>query len=181
VTRLAPPHGSRIDRSRPVTFTFEGRRCQGFEGDTIASALAASGQWVLSRSFKYHRPRGVFSMTGAEANTLVQVESEPNLSADLTPISEGMVVTAQNVSGTLARDRSAILDRLGRFMPVGFYYRTFIGPTRKSALRPVWAWSIWRPGRRALTRPISIATFWWSAVALQACRPPSQRHRPGWM
>jgi len=143
VNRLAPPFGSRIDRTRPVAFTFEGRRYDGFEGDTIASALAASGQWVLSRSFKYHRPRGVFSMAGAEANTLVQVESEPNLAADLTPIAEGMVVIAQNVSGTLARDRGAILDRLGRFMPVGFYYRTFMGPTRKAWLK----W--WEPLIRA--------------------------------
>ncbi|MEZ5778607.1 MAG: 2Fe-2S iron-sulfur cluster-binding protein [Paracoccaceae bacterium] len=143
MTRLDPPFGRRIDRSRPVAFTFEGQRYDGYEGDTIASALAASGQWMLSRSFKYHRPRGVFSMTGAEANTLVQVGSEPNLAADMTPLRNGMIVTAQNFKGSLARDRDAILDRLGRFMPVGFYYRTFMGPGRKAWLK----W--WEPLIRA--------------------------------
>jgi sarcosine oxidase subunit alpha len=139
MTRLPAPFGSRIDRSRPIRFSFEGKPFQGFHGDCIASALAASGQWMLSRSFKYHRPRGVFSMAGAEANTLVQLPSEPNAQADLTPIREGLAVTAQNVSGSLERDRDSAMDRLGGFLPVGFYYRTFIGPTRRSWLR------LWEP------------------------------------
>jgi sarcosine oxidase subunit alpha len=130
MSRLPEPFGSRIDRSRCVHFSFEGRPFEGFEGDCIASALAASGQWVLSRSFKYHRPRGVMSMTGADANSLVQLPSDPNVAADLTPIREGLRVTAQNVNGSLERDRDAIIDRFGRFLPVGFYYRTFMGPGR---------------------------------------------------
>ncbi|RUX67870.1 FAD-dependent oxidoreductase, partial [Mesorhizobium sp. M7A.F.Ca.CA.004.05.1.1] len=132
MNRLAEPWGSRIDRSRPIRFTFEGKNFEGYAGDSIASALAASGQWVLSRSFKYHRPRGILSMTGADANTLVQLPFEPNVAADRTPISEGLRISAQNVNGTLERDRDAIIDRLGRFMPVGFYYRTFMGPRRDS-------------------------------------------------
>lgn len=132
MNRLAEPWGSRIDRSRPIRFTFEGKNFEGYAGDSIASALAASGQWVLSRSFKYHRPRGILSMTGADANTLVQLPFEPNVAADRTPISEGLRISTQNVNGTLERDRDAIIDRLGRFMPVGFYYRTFMGPRRDS-------------------------------------------------
>jgi sarcosine oxidase, subunit alpha len=139
MNRLAPPLGSRIDRGRPLRFTFEGRSYEGFEGDCIASALAAADQWILSRSFKYHRPRGVMSMAGAEANTLVQLPSEPNVAADLTPVRDGMAVTAQNVNGSLENDRDAVLDRLGRFMPVGFYYRTFMGPTRQAWLK------VWEP------------------------------------
>ncbi|MBM3584357.1 MAG: FAD-dependent oxidoreductase [Alphaproteobacteria bacterium] len=139
MTRLPAPFGSRIDRARTVAFTFEGRRVEGFAGDTIASALAAHGQWMLSRSFKYHRPRGVMSMAGHEANTLVRVGREPNVQADLTPIAEGMVVTAQNVAGSLAADRDAVIDRFGRFLPVGFYYRTFMGPTRDAWQR------LWEP------------------------------------
>ncbi|MBZ9894507.1 MULTISPECIES: 2Fe-2S iron-sulfur cluster-binding protein [unclassified Mesorhizobium] len=135
MTRLAAPYGSRIDRTQPMRFTFEGKSYEGFAGDCIASALAASDQWVLSRSFKYHRPRGIMTMAGAEANTLVQLPSEANVPADLTPIWEGMTVTAQNVNGSLRNDRDAIMDRLGRFMPVGFYYRTFMGPTQDSWLR----------------------------------------------
>ena len=133
--RLPAPWGSRIDRRRPLRFAFEGRSYDGFEGDCIASALAASGQWMLSRSFKYHRPRGVVSMAGAEANTLVQLPSEPNAPADLTPLAEGLHMMAQNVNGSLDHDRDAVMDKLGRFMPVGFYYRSFIGPTRSSWLK----------------------------------------------
>ena len=135
MNRLPDPWGSRIDRSRSIRFSFEGKDFEGYAGDSIASALAASGQWVLSRSFKYHRPRGILSMTGADANTLVQLPFEPNVAADRTPISEGLRVSAQNVNGSLERDRDAIIDRFGRFLPVGFYYRTFMGPRRDSWLK----------------------------------------------
>ena len=90
MNRLPAPFGIRIDRTRPLRFSFEGKSFEAYAGDCIASALAASGQWMLSRSFKYHRPRGVFSMNGAEANTLVQLPSEPNVAADRTPVSEGL-------------------------------------------------------------------------------------------
>ena len=59
MSRLTPQAGERIDRSQPVSFTFHGKTLQGFAGDTIGSALYASGQRVFSRSFKYHRPRGL--------------------------------------------------------------------------------------------------------------------------
>jgi sarcosine oxidase, subunit alpha len=137
--RLPPPFGNRIDRSRPLRFTFEGRCYAGFAGDSIASALAANGQSVLSRSFKYHRPRGIHSLVGTDANTLVQLADEPNLAADLTALEDGMVVSAQNVNGSLDRDRDEIHNRLGRFLPVGFYYRTFMGPTRHAWLK------VWEP------------------------------------
>ena len=65
MTRLNAPFGTRINQDNTLRFTFEGRTFEGFEGDTIASALAANNQWMLSRSFKYHRPRGVMSMAGA--------------------------------------------------------------------------------------------------------------------
>ncbi|NOD64624.1 MULTISPECIES: 2Fe-2S iron-sulfur cluster-binding protein [unclassified Ruegeria] len=139
MTRLPEPYGTRIRRDTPVRFTFEGQSFSGFDGDVIASALAVNGQWMLSRSFKYHRPRGLMSMAGSEADTLVQLPSDPNVQADRHPITEGLTVTAQNVNGSLARDRDAFLDKLGRFMPVGFYYRTFMGPTRNSWLK------LWEP------------------------------------
>ncbi|TIP40729.1 MAG: FAD-dependent oxidoreductase, partial [Mesorhizobium sp.] len=75
------------------------------------------------------------SMTGADANALVQLPFEPNAAAERTPISEGLRVSAQNVNGSLERDRDAIMDKLGRFLPVGFYYRTFMGPRRDSWLK----------------------------------------------
>ncbi len=133
--RLPAPWGTRIDRSRTVRFSFDGHSLEGFAGDSIASAMAGAGRWILSRSFKYHRPRGILTMAGQDANTLVQLPGEPNVRADLRPILEGMEVTAQNVRGTAETDRLAVLDRLGRFMPVGFYYRSFFGPGRNAWLR----------------------------------------------
>lgn len=143
MTRLSPPFGRRIDRARPLSFTFEGREISGFAGDSIASALAANGQWMLSRSFKYHRPRGAMSFAGTDANTLVQVGPEPNVAADLTVLVEGMEITAQNVSGSLDHDRGAFLGVFARFLPVGFYYRTFMGPTKDAWLK------LWEPLIRA--------------------------------
>jgi sarcosine oxidase subunit alpha len=137
--RLNAPWGTRIDRSRKTSFTFDGERIEGFGGDSIASAMAGADRWILSRSFKYHRPRGILTMAGQDANTLVQLPDEPNVRADLRPVSEGMKVTAQNVSGTAQKDRLAILDRLGRFLPVGFYYRSFFGPGKNAWL------NFWEP------------------------------------
>lgn len=137
VNRLKQPSGSRLDRLRRVRFQFEGRAFEGFAGDTVASALAAHDVWVLSRSFKYHRPRGVVSMAGQDGNTLVQLPEEPNVPADLLQIREGLDVQPQNVNGTLARDRDAIIGWFGRFLPAGFYYQAFY--------KPRGAWRFWEP------------------------------------
>ena len=133
--------GELVDVDRPVAFTFEGLSYQGLAGDTIASALAANGQWVLSRSFKYHRPRGVFSLSGWEANALVQVGHEPNVPADRERLVEGARIEGQNYNGSLEHDRDAVLARFARFMPVGFYYRAFY--------RSQWFWEkFWEPAIR---------------------------------
>ncbi|UVL76472.1 2Fe-2S iron-sulfur cluster-binding protein [Pseudomonas putida] len=136
-TRLPAPMGLLIDRERPVLFQFDGQACQGFAGDTIASALLGNGRWLLSRSFKYHRPRGPLSMAGQDANTLVQLPEEPNVLADLEPAREGQVVEGQNFNGSLEHDRDAYLGKFSRFMPVGFYYRSFY--------KPKGMWKVWEP------------------------------------
>jgi sarcosine oxidase subunit alpha len=135
--RLPLSLGECLDRSRTIAFSFEGQGMEGYAGDTIASALAANGRWVLSRSFKFRRPRGILTMAGHDANTLVQLPDEPNVLADLHPIAPGMTVTGQNYDGALDRDRGAWVERLGRFMPVGFYYKAFY--------RPRGAWKFWEP------------------------------------
>ena len=76
--RLPSPYGLLIDRERQIKFSFENKSYQGFAGDSIASALAANNQWLLSRSFKYHRPRGALTMAGQDANTMVQLPSNPS-------------------------------------------------------------------------------------------------------
>lgn len=135
--RLPAPAGLLLDREHPIRFSFEGRPYQGLRGDTIASALAANGVWLLSRSFKYHRPRGVLTMAGQDANTLVQLPGQPNANADREPLAEGLAVMGQHYSGSLARDRDAWLGRMGRFLPVGFYYKAFY--------KPKGAWKYWEP------------------------------------
>ena len=135
--RLAATPGERLDRSRPVIFSFEGRAVEGFAGDTIASALAANGISVISRSFKYRRKRGILSMAGHDPNTQVQLAGEPNAPADTTPIADGIVVHGQNYTGSLDRDRGAYIERFARFMPVGFYYKAFF--------RPRGAGRLWEP------------------------------------
>ena len=126
--RLAPPFGSLINREQPLSFSFEKQSYKGFSGDNIASALAANQQWLLSRSFKYHRPRGLLTMAGQDANTMIQLPSDPNALADRIALSEGLEVMGQNYSGSLNRDSGALLGLFSRFLPVGFYYKAFFKP-----------------------------------------------------
>lgn len=142
MARLQAPAGLLIDRSRPLAFRFDGANIPAYEGDTIASALVASGRWLMSRSFKYHRPRGPVSFAGHEANTLVQLGSEPNVAADLRLVTDGDDVRPLNVMGRLDRDPAAVLGRLSRFLPPGFYYRDFFGPGGR--------WDRWERRIRAL-------------------------------
>jgi len=120
--------GNLIDRTKPLTFTFDGKLYNGFAGDTIASALMAGGRSLLSRSFKYHRPRGVLTMAGHEANTFVQVAEEPNVRADRYTLSNGIAVKSLNYLWSLDRDLYSAMGLFSRFLPVGFYYKTFYWP-----------------------------------------------------
>jgi len=137
MSRLPAPMGLLIDRDQPLAFRFDGCDHQGFAGDSIASALLANGRWLLSRSFKYHRPRGPLTMAGQDANTLVQLPDEPNVLADAHPLSSGLDVTGQNFNGSLDNDRDAYLGKFSKFMPVGFYYRSFY--------KPKGMWKVWEP------------------------------------
>jgi sarcosine oxidase subunit alpha len=131
MTRLAPQAGERIDRARTLSFTFDGRAYQGFAGDTIGSALYAAGRRVFSRSFKYHRPRGLQCCIGHCANCQMTVDGVPNVRVCTTPLHESAVVQGQNVVGSLDRDLMRVTDKLGGpFTPPGFYYKTFIRPRR---------------------------------------------------
>ena len=126
--RLPAGQAEAIDRSTVIKFTFAGVEYCAYPGDTIASALTAAGVNVLSRSFKYHRPRGLLCAAGQCPNCLVQIGDEPNVRSCQRPVQEGMEVRPQNVWPSLKRDVLALNQAASRFMPVGFYYKTFIRP-----------------------------------------------------
>ena len=128
--RLHPKQGEVIDRSTTIRFTFDGVEYTAHPGDTVASALTAAGVKVLSRSFKYHRPRGLLCCSGHCPNCLVQIGDEPNVRACTRPVEAGMEVRAQNVWPSLNRDLLSLTQLGSRFMPVGFYYKTFIRPQK---------------------------------------------------
>ncbi|HEX4153753.1 MAG TPA: sarcosine oxidase subunit alpha family protein [Steroidobacteraceae bacterium] len=125
--------GGRVDRSRPLTFTFDGRAYRGFAGDTLASALLANGVHLMGRSFKYHRPRGVLAAGAEEPNALVTVYRDesrytPNLRATQVELYEGLQALSQNRWPSLKLDVGRINDWLSPFFPAGFYYKTFMWP-----------------------------------------------------
>ena len=117
-----------VDRSKTVAFSFEGTPILAYQGDTIASALYASGVRVFSRSFKYHRPRGLLCVAGRCPNCLMTVDGVPNVRTCTEKAREGLVVRHQNAWPSLERDFLSVLDKLGGLMPVGFYYKTFHHP-----------------------------------------------------
>ena len=125
--------GGRIDRSQRVEFRFDRKTYQGFIGDTLASALLANGVTLFGRSFKYHRPRGVMAAGSEEPNALVSVDRgpgrfTPNLRATGVEIYDGLNTVSQNRWPSLKTDFGAINDRLGMFLPAGFYNKTFMWP-----------------------------------------------------
>ena len=127
------PDAGRVDRSKPVRFSFDGKSYSGFAGDTLASALLASGLMLFGRSFKYHRPRGVLGAGSEEPNALVSINRgpgrfTPNLRATNVEIYEGLHAVSQNRWPSLKTDFGAINDRLGMFFPAGFYNKTFMWP-----------------------------------------------------
>ncbi|TLP75776.1 2Fe-2S iron-sulfur cluster-binding protein [Nesterenkonia sphaerica] len=128
--RLPPQPGEVIDRDRTLQFLWNGRRLSGYEGDSIISALAAAGEQVFSRSFKYHRLRGILSATMHDPHCMLQVDDEPNVRAAHRLLREGMGVTSQNTWPSLHLDLKAVTQLGGRFLAPGFYYKTFMWPRR---------------------------------------------------
>ena len=124
--------GGAIDRSRRLAFRFDDRRLAGHPGDTLASALLANGVRLVGRSFKYHRPRGIFSAGSEEPSALVELRSgagrEPNTRATVAELFDGLEAVSQNHLGSLRLDLLAVNDLLAPFLSAGFYYKTFMWP-----------------------------------------------------
>src|SRR5690625_2052749 len=130
------PDRGLIDRGQPLQFRFDGRVYQGFAGDTVASALLANGVKLFGRSFKYHRPRGVLAAGVEEPNALLALRSgarhEPNVRATVAELFDGLEAFSQNRWPSLSFDIGSINNVFSPFLGAGFYYKTFMGPTRGS-------------------------------------------------
>ncbi len=124
--------GGLIDRSKTLSFKFNGKAMQGHAGDTLASALLANGQRLVARSFKYHRPRGIFTSGSYEPNAMVELRTgahqEPNTRATVVELFDGLTAKSQNHRGSLENDLMAVTDLLSPFLSAGFYYKTFMWP-----------------------------------------------------
>jgi sarcosine oxidase subunit alpha len=124
--------GGQIDRSKPLSFTFDGKTYQGYEGDTLASALLANGVHLMGRSFKYHRPRGVLTAGSEEPNAIVELRTgarkEPNTRATTIELFDGLVANSQNRWPSLTFDLMAINNLFSPLLSAGFYYKTFMWP-----------------------------------------------------
>ena len=127
-----PDRGRLIDRSRPLRFRFNGLGKKGYAGDTLASALLGSNQVLVGRSFKYHRPRGIVASGAEEPNALVNLGRgpffEPNQRATTTELFDGLEAESQNHWPSLETDVGALNGLVSRFLPAGFYYKTFMAP-----------------------------------------------------
>ena len=126
------PTGGRIDRAKLLEFRFNRTRYQGYQGDTLASALLANGKWVVARSFKYHRPRGIVGAGAEEPNAILQLESgvgsTPNLRATQIELYYGLSANSVNCWPSVDFDVAAMTGLFSRMLPAGFYYKTFMWP-----------------------------------------------------
>ena len=125
----------KLSPTKQVSFSFDGKALQALEGDTLASALLANGIHLMGRSFKYHRPRGILASGAEEPNALMDISRDnarrqPNVRASVQEVFDGMKAESQNRFPSLAFDVGAVNDGLGRFLPAGFYYKTFMWPRK---------------------------------------------------
>lgn len=131
--RRLPIHpAQRVDRSRSLTFTLDGKSVAAYHGETIAAALCAAGVQTLSRSFKYHRRRGLLCAAGRCPNCLMTVDGIPNVRTCVEPVRDGAVARSQHAWPSLENDVQGVLDSFDALLPVGFYYKTF--------MQPRWLW-----------------------------------------
>jgi sarcosine oxidase subunit alpha len=133
--------GLLVDANKPLTLTFDGKSISALAGQTIGAAIYNSGVRVFSRSFKYHRPRGLFCVAGECANCLMQVDGRPNVRVCTEPARQGQIVRHQNAWPSLNFDVLRAIDKFDRRFPVGFYYKRFYKP---------WTWRLFEATARRI-------------------------------
>ncbi len=125
--------GGLIDRNKPLQFSFNGVNYTGYEGDTLASALLANDIKLVARSFKYHRPRGVFTAGEEEPCALIEIGEgdarTPTSRAPMIPLVQGLITNSQNCWPSVNFDIGRVLDFTHIFWPAGFYNKTFKWPS----------------------------------------------------
>ena len=126
--RLPPHPTQQVDYSRRLVFRFDGKPVQAFAGETVAMALFAAGRRIFSRSFKYHRPRGLLCCSGDCPNCLMEIDGRPNLRACRIPVRAGVQVFSQHAWPSLDHDFLHIIELFSWLLPIGFYYKTLYKP-----------------------------------------------------
>ena len=147
MTSYRVPGRGRLKNAGRIAFSFDGNRYDGLDGDTLTSALLANGVHLTGRSFKYHRPRGILGAGSEEPNALIEIRRDkarrqPNIRATMQPLYHGLTSFSQNRFPSLAFDIGAVNGLLSRFLPAGFYYKTFMWP------KSFWA-NVYEPNIRA--------------------------------
>jgi len=132
MTAIRLSSGGVIDRTRPLSFSFDGLSLGGFAGDTLASALLANDVMLVGRSFKLHRPRGLFGAGYDDPGSMVErlgPRPATNQLATTTMLEEGGVYRSVSTWPSARRDVGAVAQLFARLLPAGFYYKTFMWPT----------------------------------------------------
>jgi sarcosine oxidase subunit alpha len=135
MSRAAGPfrlNGGQADRNRIVAFRFNGQSYYGLAGDTLASALLANGVRTVARSFKFHRPRGIFTCGSEEPNALLQLgegaRTVPAARATTTELIRGLSARTSRGWPSANWDLGRALDLVSQVWAAGFYNKTFIWP-----------------------------------------------------
>ena len=126
------PDLGKLNCDEAIEFRFNGKTYSGYRGDTLASALLANGVQLVARSFKFHRPRGIMTAGAEEPNALVDIGNgaarEVNQKATQVELYDGLQGQSVNCWPSVEYDISALFGLFSRFLPAGFYYKTFKWP-----------------------------------------------------
>jgi sarcosine oxidase, subunit alpha len=113
-----------------VTFTFDGRLIEGIEGEPLAVSLLAAGRPILSRSFRFHRPRGLMCSTGQCGWCECEVDGVPSVRSCRVPVREGLVARGEHAWPSVERDLLSLVGLFSRWIPPTFYHHRFLRPRR---------------------------------------------------
>jgi sarcosine oxidase, subunit alpha len=149
---LTPPR-------RWVRITFDGRTIEGVEGEPLAVALLAAGRSILSRSFRFHRPRGLMCDTGQCGWCECEVDGRPSVRSCQVPVRDGLVGRSEHAWPSADRDLFGLLDVGSRLIPPTFYHHRFLRP------------------RRLRQRYLDVIRAFGGRGQLPVARPPAARSR----